>query len=75
MIDRERRRETYDAGDTPDIGRRTPFCAEDDFGTAILPGLDVVGEMVVDPSGIAEISDLDCDAFGSVVVAIARVLV
>lgn len=66
---------TYDAGDTPDIGSRTPFCTKDDFGTTILPGLNVVGEMVIDPGGITEISNLDGDPFGRIVVTVARVLI
>jgi len=67
--------ETYNTGDTPDIGSRAPFCTEDDFGTTILPGLNVVGKMVIDPGSIAEISNLDGDPFGRVVITVARVLI
>lgn len=40
---------TYHAGYAPDVSASSPFSAEDDFGTAILPGLDIVREVVLDP--------------------------
>lgn len=39
----------YDTGYTPDISTCSPFGAKDDFRTTILPCLNVVGEMMLDP--------------------------
>lgn len=47
----------------PDVGGSAPLCTQDDLWRAILPGLDVVCEMVVHPAGIAEIGNLDGDDF------------
>ncbi len=41
--------ETYDAGHTPYVRTRAPPRTEDDFRTPVLPCLDVVGEVVLDP--------------------------
>ena len=51
-----------ETGSGPDVGRGAPLCTEDDFGAAILAGLDVVGKMVICPGGVAKIGNLDGDA-------------
>ena len=52
---------TYHGSHAPYVGAGAPFRAEDDLGRPILPSLDVVGEVVVDPARVAEIGNLDTD--------------
>ena len=50
--------ETYHGSHTPNIGTGAPFAAQDDFWGSILSRLDVVCEVVPDPTGIPEIRNL-----------------
>lgn len=50
--------ETYHGGHAPNIGTGAPFAAQDDFWGSILSRLDVVCEVVPDPTGVSEISNL-----------------
>jgi len=52
---------TYHAGHTPHVRTGTPLGTQDDLRRAILPGLDVVGEVVPDPTRVAQVGDLDGD--------------
>jgi hypothetical protein len=52
----------------PNIGACAPFGSEYDFWGAILSSLNVIGEVVVDPAGVAEISDFDRDDVSKVFV-------
>jgi hypothetical protein len=49
---------------TPHVGTGTPRCTQDDLRAAILPGLDVIDEMVVYPGRIAQVDDLDGQPLG-----------
>ena len=46
----EPREDAYQTCSTPDVGSRPPLCAENHLWTSVLPRLNVIGEMVVDPS-------------------------
>ena len=50
--------ETYHGGHTPNIGTGAPFAAQDDFWGSILSRLDVVCEVVVNPTRVAQIGNL-----------------
>lgn len=56
-----RRANAYHSCHAPYVGARSPLGAEDHLGRPVLACLDVVGEVVVDPAGIAEVGDLDAD--------------
>lgn len=49
----------YHAGHAPDVCASSPFRAQDHFGGSILSRLDVVCEMVIYPTGVPEVGDLD----------------
>ena len=49
------------AGKTPDISRRVVVCANDDLGGPILSSLDLRGKVVIGPTAIAHVTDLDLD--------------
>ena len=49
----------YHASHAPDVCTCTPFATKYDFRRPILPGLDVVGEMVGHPASIPKVSYLD----------------
>ena len=46
-------RQTYHRCHAPDIGAGAPLCTKNDLGGSILAGLDIVGEVVVDPASVA----------------------
>ena len=52
---------TYHASHTPYISTCAPLGAQNDLGGSVLSSLDIVGEVVADPAGVAEISNLDRD--------------
>lgn len=41
----------YQTRSTPDVGSGSPLCAENHLWTSVLPRLNVIGKVVVDPSG------------------------
>ena len=47
----EPREVAYQTRSTPDVGSRSPLCAENHLWTSILPRLNVIGKMMVDPGG------------------------
>lgn len=49
----------YHAGHTPDVCASSPFRAQDHFRGSVLSRLDVVCEMVIYPTGVPEVGDLD----------------
>lgn len=51
----------YHGRHAPNICASSPLGAEDDFGGAVLSGLNVVCKVVVHPAGVAEVGDLDAD--------------
>jgi hypothetical protein len=51
MITLELREGAYQTRSTPDVSRRSPLCAEDHLWASVLPGLNVIGKVVVDPGG------------------------
>ena len=51
----------YHCGHAPDIGAGTPFRPENDLGRPVLPRLDIVREVVVDPAGVAEVRNFNAD--------------
>jgi hypothetical protein len=51
--------ETHHRGHAPDIGASTPFRTENNLRRAVLPSLDVIGEVMIHPARIAQISNLD----------------
>ena len=54
-----RERIAYHSCHTPYIRAGAPFCPQDDFGRAVLTGLDVVSKVVAYPTSVTQISDLD----------------
>jgi hypothetical protein len=49
---------THHCSHAPDVGTSAPFGSEDDFWGSVLSGLNVIGEVVAHPAGIAQISNL-----------------
>lgn len=54
-------RATHHGGHAPDVSAGPPFGSKNDLWRAVLPGLDVVGEVMIDPAGIAQVRNLDTD--------------
>jgi hypothetical protein len=54
---------SYHCRHTPDVSTGTPFAAEYNFWRPVLSGLDVVREMVSDPTGVPEICNFDRNSF------------
>ncbi len=50
---------TYHGRHAPDVRTSTPFGAEDHLRGSVLAGLDVVGEMMADPTSVPQIRNLD----------------
>lgn len=61
MILRTRGWRTYHRSHTPNIGTGAPFCAQDHLRRSVLPRLDIIREVVVNPARVAQISNLDTD--------------
>jgi hypothetical protein len=55
------KRLAYHGSHAPDVGACTPLGAKNDLGRTILPCLDVVCEMVADPTSISEVRNLHRD--------------
>lgn len=47
----------------PAVRSVVPLVTEDDFWTPVLPGLDIVGEMVIDVTGITQVGNFHFDLF------------
>ena len=64
----------YHSCHAPDISACTPFSTKDDFWRTILPGLDVVREVVADPARISEIGYFNGNGFhdGGYIVQFSR---
>ena len=62
----------YHGRHAPDIRTGTPFCAQDDLWRSVLPGLDVVREMVCDPARVSQIGNFDRDDLTDRIVLIGR---
>ncbi|GIX60907.1 uncharacterized protein BcabD6B2_03420 [Babesia caballi] len=48
-----------DARQRPEVGRLVVTDAQDGLGTPVLPSLDLVGEVLADPAGVAEVANLE----------------
>lgn len=57
-LPKKEKEKTYHAGHTPDIRTRAPLGAQNDLWRAVLACLDVVGEVVADPTRISQVRDL-----------------
>lgn len=60
-----RRRGVYHCSHTPHICTRAPFRSQDDFRRSILPGLNVVCEVMSHPARVSEIRNLHRDDFNT----------
>jgi hypothetical protein len=52
---------TYHCSHTPDISAGSPFRPQDDLRRPVLSGLNVIGKVMIHPTGIAEIGNLNTD--------------
>ena len=52
---------TYHRGHTPDISAGPPFRPQNDLRRPVLSGLNIIGEVVIHPTCITEIGNLDAD--------------
>jgi len=50
---------THHGGHAPDICAGAPLAAQDDLRRSVLPGLDVICEVMSDPAGVSEIGDFN----------------
>ena len=51
--------ETYHRRHAPNIGAGAPFAPKDNFWRAVLPRLNVVGEVVTNPARVSKVCDLN----------------
>jgi len=51
--------QTYHGRHAPNVGTSAPLGSKNDLRRSILPRLDIIGEMMSNPTSVAEVSNFD----------------